>query len=90
MTSTEISEKTEYTTDNVYRHQVILYNDDFNTFEHVEECLMAICKKDKKEAKRIAREAHEKGKAVCYTGSMEECETVGEKLSQEGLTVSVH
>ncbi|WCL48597.1 ATP-dependent Clp protease adaptor ClpS [Leptospira sp. GIMC2001] len=76
--------------DNVYKHQVILFNDDVNSFEHVEDCLMNICKKTKKEAIRIAMETHESGKAVCYTGSLEECETVGEKLAQEGLTVSVH
>ena len=41
------------------------------------------------EAQRIAMEAHSKGKSLCYKGSMEECETVWEKMSLEGLTVSL-
>jgi ATP-dependent Clp protease adaptor protein ClpS len=73
----------------IYSHHVLLFNDDVNSFDHVEDCLMKICFKTKHEAKKIALEAHEKGKAVCYKGSMEECETVGEKLSSEKLTVEV-
>lgn len=87
--STEVIEKTREKTENVYRHNVILFNDDVNSFDHVEDCLMMICKKNKKEAKTIAKEAHESGKAICYTGSSEECETIGEKLAEQGLTVSI-
>ncbi len=85
-----IEEETEVTTriDNIYEHRVILFNDDFNPFDHVEDCLMRICYKSEKEAKRIAMEAHNKGQAVCYEGSIEACETVAEKMGEEGLTVS--
>lgn len=75
--------------DNVYANKVILYNDDFNSFYHVEKCLMKICHKNKAESKRIALEAHNTGKAVCYTGSMESCETVAEKMGEANLTVSI-
>ena len=47
------------------------------------------CFKNKKEAKKIAIEAHETGKAICYQGSIEECETIAEKLGAERLTVSI-
>ncbi len=73
----------------IYSHHVILFNDEVNSFDHVEDCLMRICFKTKHESKKIALEAHEKGKAVCYKGSLEECETVGEKLSSQKLTVEV-
>jgi ATP-dependent Clp protease adapter protein ClpS len=86
----EIIEETIQSLDSVYKHQVILFNDDLNSFEHVEDCLMTICKKTKKESKKIAMEAHRSGRAVCYQGSYEECETVGENLAEQGLTVSVH
>jgi len=74
---------------NIYHHRVILFNDDVNSFPYVEDCLMKICKKSKKEAKKIAMEAHQTGKAVCYQGSKEECETVAEKLASQKLTVSL-
>ena len=43
----------------------------------------------KSKAKKIALEAHNKGKAVCFTGSMEVCESISEKLGAEGLTVTL-
>lgn len=81
----DIEEKEE----RIYHVRVILYNDEVNTFPHVESCLMKICFKSKKEAKRVAMEAHSQGKATCYQGSSEECETVAEKLASEKLTVSI-
>ncbi len=88
--STEIHEQTNIRVDTIYKHSVILFNDDINDFEHVENCLMKICHKNKKEAKKIALLAHKQGKAICYVSSLEECETVGEKLAEQGLTISVH
>ena len=38
---------------------------------------------------KCAKEAHDKGRAVCYTGSMEVCELIAEKMGEKGLTVSV-
>ncbi|GBF49860.1 ATP-dependent Clp protease adaptor protein ClpS [Leptospira ryugenii] len=84
-----IEEDTLSEEENIYFRKVILYNDSVNEFSHVEMCLMKICFKNKKEAKMIAIEAHNHGKAVCFIGSLEECETVSEKLSNEGLTVSI-
>jgi len=75
--------------ENIYFYKIILFNDAINEFTHVEDCLMKICFKTKREAKRIAMEAHNQGKAICFIGSIEECETIAEKLSNERLTVSI-
>ncbi|TGN14406.1 ATP-dependent Clp protease adaptor ClpS [Leptospira ilyithenensis] len=87
---TIIEDETEESSQNVYFSKVILFNDLINDFGHVEDCLMKICFKSKKEAKKIALEAHNNGKAICFIGSSEECETVAEKLSAEHLTVSIN
>ncbi len=76
--------------ENIYSHFVTLYNDDYNTFEHVENCLMKICGMSLLQAKKTALKAHTRGSAVCYKGSLEACETVAEKLSAQNLTVSVN
>jgi len=73
----------------IYGRKVILFNDEKNSFDHVEDCLMRICYKNKREAKRIALEAHNNGRSVCYEGSSEECETVSERMAIENLTVSL-
>ncbi len=36
----------------IYSHHVVLFNDDVNSFDHVEDCLMKICFKTKHEAKK--------------------------------------
>lgn len=86
-----IEEETKVIDDinSIYGHKVILYNDNVNSFDHVEECLIKICFKAEDEAIKIAMEAHTKGKAVCYEGSMEVCETVLELMTYEMLTVTV-
>ncbi len=84
-----IEELSESRLENIYFHKIILFNDAINEFSHVEDCLMKICFKTKREAKRIAIEAHNNGKAICYIGSLEECESIAEKLSKETLTVSI-
>lgn len=75
--------------DNVYKHKVILFNDDFNTFDHVERCLMEICFLTSEQAQKLTFQIHHNGKGVCYQGSLEACETVAEKLTAQDLTVSV-
>lgn len=88
-TITEEEKKSNLRNDNIYSNKVILFNDNINTFEHVEMCLVQICKHDEKKAKKIAMEAHSKGRAVCFTGSLEVCEDISEKMGERGLTVSV-
>ncbi|MCP5498793.1 MAG: ATP-dependent Clp protease adaptor ClpS [Leptospiraceae bacterium] len=85
----ELKQEELLSTDNLYGNKVILYNDDYNTFDHVELCLMKICMKSEKEAQRIALEAHNKGRAICYEGSHEVCETVAEKMSLQNLSVTI-
>lgn len=75
--------------DTIYQKKVILHNDDYNSFDHVIECVMTICHKSQREAETITWEAHTNGKAVCYEGSLETCETVAQKMDNENLTVSV-
>ncbi|MCW7493665.1 ATP-dependent Clp protease adaptor ClpS [Leptospira sp. 2 VSF19] len=80
-------EETKTSFDSIYFYFVILFNDSIHEFSYVEDCLMKICFKTKKEAKKIAMDAHTNGKAVCFQGSMEECETVAENMTNANLTV---
>ncbi|GBF41684.1 ATP-dependent Clp protease adaptor protein [Leptospira ellinghausenii] len=81
-------EETNLKSESVYDYFVILFNDSIHEFSYVEDCLMKICFKTKRDAKKIAMEAHSKGKAICFQGSMEECETVAENMTTANLTVS--
>ncbi|TGM05013.1 ATP-dependent Clp protease adaptor ClpS [Leptospira jelokensis] len=81
-------EDTKLKVDSIYSYFVILFNDSIHEFSYVEDCLMKLCFKTKREAKKIAMEAHANGKAICFQGSMEECETVAEHMTEANLTVS--
>lgn len=81
-------EETKLKNESIYDYFVILFNDSIHEFSYVEDCLMKLCFKTKREAKKIAIEAHTNGKAICFQGSMEECETVAENMTNANLTVS--
>jgi ATP-dependent Clp protease adaptor protein ClpS len=44
--------------------ELLLYNDDVNSFDHVIECLMRICKHQPEQAEQCALIVHFKGKCV--------------------------
>lgn len=66
---------------------VILYNDDFHNFDEVILQLQKATGCSLESAEAIAFEAHTSGRAIAYTGSMEECERVAAILRQIRLQV---
>lgn len=56
--------------------RVILYNDDWHTFEEVIEQVMKATGCCLEVAERIAYEAHTQGRAVAYSGEKEDCQRV--------------
>ncbi|MFD2743838.1 MULTISPECIES: ATP-dependent Clp protease adaptor ClpS [Sphingobacterium] len=70
-------------------HRLILWNDDFNTFDHVIHCMMHHLQYSEGEASRIAFKVHTEGKCAILEGSYTEMEIYRKILKSEGLTVSV-
>lgn len=70
-------------------HRLILWNDDFNTFDHVIYCLMHHLQYTEEEASHIAWKVHTEGKCAVLEGSYTEVEIYRKILKSEGLTVSV-
>lgn len=70
-------------------HRLILWNDEFNTFDHVIHCLMKYLDYSEKQAEKIAWTVHNEGKCAILEGSFTEMEVYRKILQQEGLTVSV-
>lgn len=68
---------------------VILWNDDYNTFTHVQNCLVNICKMDSETAWKKTLEVHEKGKCVAAEGSDEYLKKIKLKLRAQGLSVTI-
>ena len=70
-------------------HQIILYNDDVNTFDHVIECLVKICEHTYIQAEQCAYIVHYSGKCVVKTGLLEELVPKCTALLEAGLSAEV-
>ncbi len=69
--------------------QIILYNDDFNTFDFVIESLIKVCKHDTIQAEQCTYLVHYKGKCSVKRGSYEALEPMCTALLERGLTAEI-
>lgn len=69
--------------------QIILYNDDVNTFEFVTDTLIKVCKHHPVQAEQCTYLVHYKGKCSVKTGSYEELKPVCTALLERGLTAEI-
>ncbi len=69
--------------------KLVLFNDDFNTFDYVIESLMQVCGHDEYQAETCTMIAHYKGKCVVKKGNLEELNRCREGLSMKKLIVEI-
>lgn len=68
---------------------VICHNDDYNTFNHVIECLIRICKLDQTTAEKKTMEIHYLGKSIVAEGNDEYLKKIELCLRAEGLSATI-
>ena len=56
----------------VNQKNLVLFNDDFNSFDHVIDCLVAICEHDPIQAEQCALITHFNGRCVIKNGNTED------------------
>jgi ATP-dependent Clp protease adaptor protein ClpS len=69
--------------------QIILYNDDVNSFDFVITCLIKVCKHDAIQAEQCTYLVHYKGKCSVKKGTYEELEPMCTALLERGLTAEI-
>lgn len=69
--------------------RLILHNDDYNTFDHVINCLMKICGHELEQATQCAHIVHFNGKCDVKYGDYETVSKMKEKLQMSGLSVTL-
>lgn len=79
----DLKEKVEET------HQLILYNDDVNTFDHVIESLQKICKHTELQAEQCAMLVHYKGKCIVKSGDLKKLIPQCSALLDAGLSAEI-
>lgn len=70
-------------------HDIILYNDDVNTFDFVIESLIKYCEHDPVQAEQCTYLVHFTGKCAVKRGTFEDLKPVCSKLLDLGLSAEI-
>jgi len=68
---------------------IVLYNDDFNTFEFVTESLIKVCNHQQEQAEQCTYLVHYKGKCAVKHGTFKKLKPMCEALLERGLTAKI-
>ena len=86
-------EKTQVETDVLesvgVNNEIVLFNDDVNTFDHVIDTLIRVCNHDELQAEQCALLVHYKGKCTVKTGSFDELKPQCSSLLEAGLSAEI-
>jgi ATP-dependent Clp protease adaptor protein ClpS len=85
-----VTERSSKVTPKLYPdYKVIVLNDDFNTFQHVAECLMKyIPNMTSDRAWELTNQVHFEGQAIVWVGPLEQAELYHMQLGRAGLTMA--
>ncbi|SHG59856.1 ATP-dependent Clp protease adaptor protein ClpS [Salegentibacter echinorum] len=88
-TKEEVLEEVKTTTREQKENEIVLYNDDYNTFDHVIESLIYACEHTPEQAEQCSILVHYKGKCVVKTGTFDDLKPRCSKLLEEGLSAEI-
>ncbi|MFM9944801.1 MAG: ATP-dependent Clp protease adaptor ClpS [Bacteroidia bacterium] len=86
---TDFKEEVVSLEDLIGTYNIILYNDDFNTFDWVIESLIDLCEHTPDQAEQCALLVHYKGKCQVKKGSYNELKPICEALLDRGLSAKL-
>ena len=89
-TETEVLELVEQETVITDTKELVLYNDDYNTFDHVIESLVKVCRHDVLQAEQCTWIIHYNGKCSVKKGAFEMLKPMRQALSERGLDAKIH
>jgi ATP-dependent Clp protease adaptor protein ClpS len=68
---------------------LIVYNDDVNTFEHVIATLIRVCQHSPEQAEQCTWIIHHKGKCTVKSGQLEELRPMKEAICEVGIDAKI-
>ncbi len=71
-------------------HELIVFNDDVNTFEHVISTLIDVCQHTSEQAEQCTWIIHYKGKCAVKIGSVNELKPMRQKICDNGISAEVY
>jgi len=73
----------------VNQNEIVLFNDDVNTFDHVIETLVDVCEHSPEQAEQCSLIVHYKGKCTVKTGEYDDLKPRCSRLLQAGLSAEI-
>ena len=85
----KIQEELDVLLNETRKHEIVLHNDDVNTFDHVIDTLVGVCSHTPEQAEQCAIIVHYKGKCTVKTGTYDDLEPQCSSLLQAGLSAEL-
>ena len=73
----------------IKQNEIVLFNDDVNTFDHVIETLIDVCEHTPEQAEQCSLIVHYNGKCTVKTGEYNDLEPRCSRLLQAGLNAEI-
>ncbi|MBL4938879.1 MAG: ATP-dependent Clp protease adaptor ClpS [Lutibacter sp.] len=88
-TKKKIQEEIDVLEQVINQNEIVLFNDDVNTFDHVIDSLIAICEHTLEQAEQCAMLVHYKGKCTVKTGAYNDLKPRCSQLLTRGLSAEI-
>ena len=72
-----------------FDNEIVMYNDDYNTFDHVIDTLIKVCNHTSEQAEQCSLIVHYKGKCTVKTGPIDELSPQCSQLLEAGLSAEI-
>lgn len=89
-TSTDVLEEVLEDTGVHQQNDLVVYNDDINTFDHVIQTLVKVCDHSHEQAEQCAYIIHYKGKCTVKHGVMDELKPMWQGVVDAGISAEIH
>ncbi len=90
MTETIVKEKIQSESEVKNTNDLIIYNDDVNTFDHVIDSLVKVCKHELIQAEQCTWIIHYNGKCAVKNDSFSKLKPMKEALCERGINAKIH
>ena len=85
----EVEELVEEDIDQDGMRNLIVHNDDFNTFDHVINTLIKVCKHNLQQAEQCTYLIHYRGRCAVKKGSFHELKPMKEGINDAGISATI-
>ncbi|MGB3142572.1 MAG: ATP-dependent Clp protease adaptor ClpS [Maribacter sp.] len=88
-TKERISEELLLEEEAIKQNEIVLFNDEVNTFDHVINTLISVCEHSPEQAEQCSLIVHYNGKCTIKTGEYDDLKPRCSKLLQAGLSAEI-